>query len=336
MSSLPAVNRQILYAKRPEGMPTLDCFKLESGPIPTIKTGEVLIRNHYLSVDPYIRMRMEAKDSYAPVMQIGEKMVGRTIGQVVQTQDNSLQVGDWVVGRMSWEDVSAAPVKELQKIDPSFKPLSAFLGALGSTGLTAWVGLMAFGKPVTGETVLVSVASGAVGSVVGQLAKLRGCRAVGIAGGARKCEIVVKELGFDACIDYKSPEFEKNLAQAVPGGVDVYFDNVGGPITDYVLTLLNLRARVALCGTVSQYNATELYGIKNYREFFNKRVSLHGFVLSDHRDLWPEATREIQGAYRAGKLKHLETVAEGLENAPQAFIDMLNGANVGKQIVRIV
>lgn len=336
MTSLPSTNRQVIYAKRPTGMPTLDCFMIQQAGIPTIKAGQVLIRNHYLSVDPYIRMRMEAKDSYAPVMKIGEKMVGRTIGQVIESMDDSIKVGDWVVGRLSWEDVSAAAAGELQRIDPSMKPLSAFLGALGSTGLTAWVGLMEFGRPVAGQTVLISAASGAVGSVAGQLAKLRGCRAVGIAGGARKCEIVVKELGFDACVDYKSPDFARALSEALPAGVDVYFDNVGGPITDLVLTMLNLNARVALCGTVSQYNATEPYGIKNYREFFNKRVSLHGFVLSDHRDLWPVATQEIQAAYRAGKLKHLETISEGLESAPQAFIDMLNGANVGKQIVRIV
>ena len=336
MSSLPAINRQILYAKQPTGIPTLDCFRLVEGPIPSIKAGQVLIRNHYLSVDPYIRIRMEAKDSYAPVMKIGEKMVGRTIGEVVESAADGFAPGDWVVGRMSWEDVSAAPASELQHIDPSFLPLSAFLGALGSTGLTAWVGLMEFGKPVAGQTVLVSAASGAVGSMVGQLAKLRGCRAIGIAGGKRKCDIVVNELGFDACIDYKSATFEQDLALAVPEGVDVYFDNVGGSITDFVLTLLKLNARVALCGTVSQYNATDLYGIKNYREFFNKRVSLRGFVLSDHRDLWPTATKEIQAAYKVGKIKHLETVAEGLENAPQAFIDMLNGANVGKQIVRIL
>jgi NADPH-dependent curcumin reductase CurA len=336
MSSLPTVNRQILYAKRPTGIPTLDCFRLESGPIPSITAGQVLVRNHYLSVDPYIRIRMEAKDSYAPVMKIGEKMVGRTIGQVVESASDNFAPGDWVVGRMSWEDVSAAPATELQKIDPSFLPLSAFLGALGSTGLTAWVGLMEFGKPVAGQTVLVSTASGAVGSMVGQLAKLRGCRAVGIAGGQRKCNIVVNELGFDACVDYKSPTFQEDLARAVPEGVDVYFDNVGGSITDFVLTLLKLNARVALCGTVSQYNATEPYGIKNYREFFNKRVTMRGFVLSDHRDLWPTATAEIQAAYKSGRIKHLETVCDGLENAPQAFIDMLNGANVGKQIIRIV
>jgi len=336
MTSLPKVNRQILYAKRPIGTPTIDCFKMVSGPMPTIKAGQILVRNHYLSVDPYIRMRMEEKDSYAPVMKIGEKMVGRTVGQVIQSLDDHVQVGDWVVGRFSWEDFSVALADDVQLIDPNVEPKSAYLGALGSTGLTAWVGLMAFGKPVAGETVVVSAASGAVGSVVGQLAKLHGCRAIGIAGGPLKCEIVVDRLGFDACIDYKSPSFASDLSQISGGSIDVYFDNVGGPITDLVFTLLERNARVALCGTVSQYNSTEPYGLKNYRELFNKRVSLRGFVLSDHRELWPLATEEIQMAYRSGKLQHLETVCDGLENAPQAFIDMLNGANVGKQVVRIV
>ena len=335
MTSLPTQNRHILYVKRPTGTPTLDCFELATEPLAEISTDQVLVRNQYLSVDPYIRMRMEERDSYAPVMKLGQKMVGRTIGQVIKSQSSQVAEGDWVVGRMSWEDFSVANASDLQKLDPSVEPISAYLGTLGSTGITAWLGLVAIGKAQAGETVVISAASGAVGSVAGQLAKLRGCKVVGIAGGPRKCTVVVNELGFDACVDYKDGSFETNLAKAVDQGVDVYFDNVGGPITDCILTLMNLNARIALCGTVSQYNAVEPYGIKNYREFFNKRASLRGFLLSDHRDLWPEAEAEIQAAFRAGKLKHLETVSNGLENAPQAFIDMLNGANVGKQVVRL-
>jgi len=335
MTSLPTLNRHILYVKRPIGTPTLDCFELASEPVDTIGDNQVLVRNCYLSVDPYIRMRMEERDTYAPVMKLGQKMVGRTIGQVVQSRSSSIFEGDWVVGRMSWEDFSVANASELQKLDASVEPISAYLGTLGSTGITAWLGLVEIGQAKTGETVLISAASGAVGSVAGQLAKLRGCHVVGIAGGSRKCEVVVKQLGFDACVDYKDADFESNLAKATASGVDVYFDNVGGPITDYILTRMNLHARIALCGTVSQYNAVQPYGLTNYREFFNKRASLRGFLLSDHKDLWPTAEKEIQAAFRAGKIKHLETVCEGLENAPQAFIDMLNGANVGKQVVKL-
>jgi NADPH-dependent curcumin reductase CurA len=321
---LPATQRQVVYAKRPHGTPTLDCFRLASVPVPVAGEGQVLVRNDVLSVDPYIRMRMEEKDSYAPVMAIGDVFVGRTVGP-----------GDWVVGRLGWQDYSVAAPADLQKIDLAAAPATAYLGALGSTGITAWVGLMAFGRPQPGETVLVSAASGAVGSVVGQLARLHGCRAVGIAGGAAKCALVREAYGFDDCVDYKSSDFEAALARAVPGGVDVYFDNVGGPILDAVLPLLNNFARVPVCGLVSQYNATEPYGMKNMREIFNRRVTMRGFVLSDHRDLWPEATRALAEAYAGGRLHYRETIAEGLENAPQAFIDMLAGANVGKQLVRL-
>ena len=333
--TLPARQRQIIYAKRPQGVPTVDCFQIVQVPVAHTGPGQVLVRNDVLSVDPYIRMRMEEKDSYAPVMAIGDVLVGRTVGQVVESQAAGFAEGDWVVGRLGWQDYSVANPGELQKFDVSLAPATAYLGALGSTGITAWVGLMAFGQPKPGQTVLVSAASGAVGSVVGQLAKLKGCRAVGIAGGASKCKLVKESFGFDDCVDYKSPDFAQSLARAVPDGVDVYFDNVGGPILDAVLPLLNNFARIPLCGLVSQYNETEPYRVKNLREIFNRRVTLRGFVLSDHRDLWPEATRELIEAYRAGRLQYRETIAQGLENAPQAFIDMLAGANVGKQLVRV-
>ncbi|MGA0572260.1 NADP-dependent oxidoreductase [Variovorax sp. VNK109] len=333
--NLPDSQRQIIYAKRPQGVPTVDCFRLIDVPVARPGPGKVLVRNDVLSVDPYIRMRMEEKDSYAPVMAIGDVLVGRTVGQVLESHADGFAEGDWVVGRLGWQDYSVAGPGELQKIDVSLAPQTAYLGALGSTGITAWVGLMAFGKPKAGETVLVSAASGAVGSVVGQIAKLKGCRAVGIAGGASKCALVKDAYGFDDCVDYKSPDFADALARAVPDGVDVYFDNVGGPILDAVLPLLNNFARIPLCGLVSQYNETEPYRVKNLREIFNRRVTMRGFVLSDHRDLWPEATRELIAAYAGGHLKYRETIAEGLENAPQAFIDMLAGANVGKQLVRL-
>ncbi len=332
---LPATQRQIVFARRPLGTPTTDCFRLAEVPVQRPGDGQVLVRNDVLSVDPYIRMRMEEKDSYAPVMAIGDVLVGRTVGQVLESRAHGFAPGDWVVGRLGWQDYSVAAPADLQKVDTDLAPATAYLGALGSTGITAWVGLMAFGRPQAGETVLVSAASGAVGSVVGQLAKIQGCRVVGIAGGAAKCELVRTAYGFDACVDYKAADFAQALAQAVPKGVDVYFDNVGGSILDTVLPLANNFARIPLCGLVSQYNATEPYGMKNLREVFNHRITVRGFVLSDHKDLWPEATRALADAYRAGRLHYRESIAEGLENAPQAFIDMLAGANVGKQLVRL-
>ena len=325
----------IVYAKRPVGEPGLDCFKLVQAPLGELGAQQILVRNDYVSVDPYIRMRMEEKDSYAPVMKIGDIMVGRTIAEVIDSRDAGFRPGDWVVGRLGWQDYSVTTAAELQKLDPAGAPLTAYLGCLGSTGITAWIGLVEFGRPKRGETVLVSAASGAVGSVVGQLAKRRGCRAIGIAGGPAKCKVVVEEFGFDACVDYKAARFADTLRAAVGDGVDIYFDNVGGAILDTVLPLLRQGARIPLCGMVSQYNAVESYGVRNLREIFNRRVTMRGFVISDHRDLWPAATTELEQAYAAGELKSRETIAEGLENAPQAFIDMLKGGNIGKQIVRI-
>jgi NADPH-dependent curcumin reductase CurA len=330
-----ANNRQVLFQARPQGLPGPECFRLVTTPAPQPRDGEVLVHNRFLSVDPYIRMRMEEKDSYAPVMALGEVMVGRTAGEVVASRAEGWRPGDWVVGRLGWQDYSVAKPADLQKIDVQRAPPTAWLGALGSTGVTAWVGLMLFGQPKAGETVLVSAASGAVGSVVGQLARNLGCRAVGIAGGAAKCAQVVAQYGFDACVDYKSPHFEARLAQALPQGADVYFDNVGGPILDAVLPRMNNFGRIPLCGLVSQYNAGEPYGLKNLREVFNRRITLRGFVLSDHREHFAAATQALTEAYAAGRLQHRETIAQGLENAPDAFIAMLQGANFGKQLVRL-
>ncbi|MGP1615387.1 MAG: NADP-dependent oxidoreductase, partial [Pollutimonas bauzanensis] len=320
MTTTANSNRRIIYAKRPTGMPTVDCFQLVTVPMPQPGPGQALVRNDYLSVDPYIRMRMEEKDSYTSVMKVGETLVGRTVGQIVASQIAGFEAGDWVVGRLGWQDYSVAEAADLQKIDIDAAPATAYLGSLGSTGITAWVGLMEFGKPKPGETVLVSAASGAVGSVVGQLARQQGCRVVGIAGGPAKCAVVREEFNFDDCVDYKADTFAADLARAVPQGVDVYFDNVGGPILDAVLPLLNNFARIPLCGLVSQYNATEPYGIRNFRELFNHRVTLRGFVLSDHKDLWPLASKSLAQAYAAGQLKYRETITDGLENAPRAFI----------------
>ena len=335
MATLPTLNRQIVFKARPQGLPTPACFELLTSPVPEPTQGQVLVRNHVLSVDPYIRMRMEAVDSYAPVMRIGDVLVGRTAGQVVASRASGFREGDWVVGRLGWQDFSVAQAGDLQAIDTTLAPASAYLGALGSTGVTAWVGLMLFGQPKPGETVLVSAASGAVGGVVGQLARHLGCRAVGIAGGAAKCAQVKQAYGFDECVDYKAANFNEALRLALPQGVDVYFDNVGGPILDAVLPLVNLFGRIPLCGLVSQYNADQPYGVKHLREVFNRRITLRGFVLSDHRDQFEAANQALLAAYAAGHLKHRETLTHGLENAPQAFIQMLQGAHFGKQLVQI-
>ncbi|MDQ0302950.1 NADP-dependent oxidoreductase [Ancylobacter polymorphus] len=333
--SRPISNRVVTFARRPEGLPDATCFALESRPLPALAEGQVLVENHYLSLDPYIRMRMEAKDSYAPVMALGETMVGRTVGQVIESRDAAIPEGSWVVGRLGWQDYSVGTKADVQFIHPDRAPLSAYLGSLGSTGITAWIGLVHIAGVKEGESVLVSAASGAVGSVVGQLARARGCRVVGIAGGARKCGVVRERFGFDDCVDYKAPDFTERLAQAAGPGFDIYFDNVGGPIFDATLPLMRLFGRIPLCGLVSQYNAAEPYGVRNLREVFNKRLTIRGFVISDHRDVWDMATQELERAYAEGRLVYEETVIDGLENAPDAFIGMLQGGNIGKQLVRI-
>ena len=329
-------NRQVLYAKRPDGMPDESCFRIEASPIGSLGDGEVLVRNHYLSLDPYIRMRMEAEDSYAPVMKIGDIMVGRTVGEIVDTRDPTLPTGTWVVGRLGWQDYSIAKKAELQIVHPDKAPLSAYLGALGSTGITAWIGLMHIAGLQDGERVLISAASGAGGSTAGQLAKFHGCHTVGIAGGAKKCGIVRDRFGLDDCLDYKADDFVEQMNRAGADGYDIYYDNVGGMIFDTALPLMRLNGRIPLCGLVSQYNETEPYGVKNMREVFNKRLTIRGFVISDHRDLFGKAQADLEAAYAAGKLVYEETIHDGLENSPASFIGMLNGGNVGKQLIRIV
>jgi len=328
-------NRQVLYAKQPDGMPDEGCFRIEEQDVPALADGQVLVRNHYLSLDPYIRMRMEAVNSYAPVMKIGDVMVGRTAGEIIDSKEPSLPAGTWGVGRLGWQDYSIATKGELQIVHPEKAPLSAYLGALGSTGTTAWIGLMHIAGLKQGERVLISAASGAVGSTAGQLAKAKGCQVVGIAGGAKKCAIVRERFGLDDCLDYKAPDFLDQMKEAGKDGYDVYYDNVGGMIFDAALPLMRLTGRIPLCGLVSQYNETEPYGVKNMREVFNKRLTIRGFVISDHRDLFDKAQEELEDAYAAGKLVYEETIHDGLEHSPASFIGMLKGGNVGKQLIRI-
>lgn len=303
--------------------------------VPEPKDGEVVVRNHFLSIDPYMRGRMNEGGSYAPPVAIGAVMIGGTVGEVVASKSARFAVGDRVVGALGWQEYGVSEAGGLMKVKGALPP-SVYLGAVGMPGVTAYVGLYDIGEPKAGETVVVSAAAGAVGSVVGQLAKLGGCRAVGIAGGRRKCDYVVSELGFDACVDHRSPTFVEDLRAAVPAGVDVSFENVGGPIMDAVIERLNPFARVPLCGMVSQYNATTAYALKNTPHLLWKRVRMQGFIVSDRMERWPEALADLGAWVGEGKIRYHETITEGLENAPKALFGLLKGENLGKQIVKLV
>ncbi|MDF2697857.1 MAG: putative oxidoreductase YncB [Labilithrix sp.] len=332
---MTTTNTQVRLASRPQGFPEETNFELRREPLPELKDGEVLVQNHFLSLDPYMRGRMNAVKSYAPSVEVGAVMVAGTAGEVVASKSPAFAIGDKVVGSLGWQQYGVAGARALTKVSGKL-PLSAYLGVAGMPGVTAYIGLLDIGEPKSGETVVVSAAAGAVGSVVGQLAKMRGCRAVGIAGGKEKCEHAVSELGFDACIDYRSPDFENALRTAVPNGVDIDFENVGGPIMDLVISLMNPFARVPLCGLVSQYNETEPYALKNVAALLWKRVKMQGFIVSDHMDRWPKALADLEAWVAEGKIRYQETVAHGIENAPQAFLGMLRGKNLGKQIVKLV
>jgi NADPH-dependent curcumin reductase CurA len=330
------LNRQILLVSRPSGLPVEANFKLVETPVPEPAEGQLLVRNHWLSLDPYMRGRMDAVKSYAKYVELGEVMVGGTVGEVVASRHPKFAVGEFVTGALGWQDYALSDGSALRKVDPRQAPLSYYLGVLGMPGVTAWMGLLDIAQPKPDETVVVSAASGAVGSVVGQLAKVKGCRAVGIAGGAKKCEYAVAELGFDACVDYKRGRLHDDLKAAVPGGIDVYFDNVGGETLDAVLRLMNPFSRITICGLISQYSAQEQYGVKNLRSILVNRIRMQGFIVSDRMQLWPQALAELGEHVAAGRIKYRETVATGLENAPRAFIGMLRGDNLGKQLLKLV
>lgn len=329
-------NMQVLLANRPRGWVQESDFRLVESDLPALRDGEVLVKNLYLSLDPYMRGRMNAGKSYAASAELGQVMVGGTVGVIAESKNPAFQVDDAVLGYLGWQQYGITSGQGLQKLPRSGQiPLSAYLGAVGMPGITAWFGLMRIGQPKPGETVVVSAASGAVGSVVGQLAKSRGCRTVGIAGGQRKCDYVVQELGFDACVDYKEGQLAKELAAAAPQGIDIYFDNVGGEILDTVLEQLNAFARIPLCGLISQYNVTEPYRLRNFGLLLTNRVTLQGFIVSEHLEEWPQATQELSTLVVTGALKYRESVAQGLEHAPAAFIGMLKGENLGKQLVKL-
>jgi len=326
--------QRIVLASRPQGEVKADNFRLESVPVPTLKDGEVLVRNHFLSLDPYMRGRMEERKSYADPQPLNQVMIGGTAGEVVESKNSKFAVGDKVVGMLGWAEMGVSDGVLLRKVDTSHIPLSAYLGSVGMPGMTAWYGLTQIMQAKPGETVVVSAASGAVGSVVGQLAKLRGCRAVGIAGGPDKCAYVVNELGFNACVDYKAGNLAADLAAATPDGVDALFENVGGEVFDAVLERMNPFGRIALCGLISGYNGESL-SLQNVRQFLTMRLSMRGFIVSEHMELWPQGLTELGSLVASGKLKFRESIAQGLPAAPDAFMGLLKGKNFGKQLVKM-
>ena len=321
-------NQRIVLASRPEGWVTPQNFRLEKAPLPQPADGEVLVKNLWLSLDPYMRGRISAAKSYVKGVDIGEVMVGQTVGEVMESKHPTLKTGDHVLTQLGWQLYGAT--KEATRIDGSRAPLSYYLGLLGMPGMTAYFGLKELGQPKPGETVLVSAASGAVGSVVGQLAKLWGCRAIGIAGGHEKCDYVTRELGFDACLDYKAGPLREQLEPT-----DVYFDNVGGEILDLALARMKLFGRIVVCGMISDYNATEPYRVKNLRAVLVNRLKMQGMIVFDWKDRYGEALKALGGYYAGGKLKTRESVVDGLENAPQGLVSLLKGGNFGKQLVKL-
>ena len=335
-------NQQIHLVSRPTGEASVANFKLVEAEVPELKDGQVLVRHHFMSLDPYMRGRMNDAKSYAVPQPLNVVMQGGTVGEVIASKNTGYAVGDHVVGFGGWQQFSVVDANVpgvLRKVDDSTIPLSAYLGVVGMPGVTAWYGLTQICKPAAGKTIAVSAASGAVGSAVGQLAKARGCRVVGIAGGADKCGYVVNELGFDACIDYKAHGDPKSLHEAVkeatPEGVDGYFENVGGAVLDAVLPRMNAFGRIAVCGMISGYDG-EPIPIKQPQLLLMSRLTLEGFIVSEHMEIWPEALKELGTMVAAAKLKYRESVAQGLAAAPEAFLGLLKGKNFGKQVVKLV
>jgi NADPH-dependent curcumin reductase CurA len=329
------LNTQILMKRHPQGMVIEDDFETVRQPLPALEPGQALVRNKFLSLDPYMRPRMDPIRSYVAPLRPGDLMPGATVGEVVDSRTEQLPQGTLVAAAAGWQTYGVVTPGTARVLDAKMSQPSAALSVLGMTGVTAHYGLLALAKPKAGETVVVTAASGAVGGVAGQIAKLKGCRVVGIAGGPDKCRFVVDELGFDACVDYRAPDFLQQLEQVTPNYVDVLFENVGGPVLDAVLQRIADHARIALCGNISQYNEKEPYGIKGLRQLLMHRVTVHGFVIADHREYWPVALADLSQWLQQGKLKFKEDVSVGLTSAPAAFMRMLTGKNFGKQIVSI-
>ncbi|MBY6044059.1 NADP-dependent oxidoreductase [Phaeobacter italicus] len=334
-------NRQFVLAERPKGEPTDNTLRLETTEVPTPGKGQMLLRNEYLSLDPYMRGRMSSAPSYAPPVEIGEVMVGGTVAQVVSSDVEGYEAGDWVVAFGGWQDYTLSDGTGVINMGKSPQNPSWALGVLGMPGLTAWAGLTQIGQPKEGETLVVAGASGPVGATVGQIGKILGLRVVGIAGGSEKCQHVVDTLGFDACIDYKADSFADDLAKAVPDGIDIYFENVGGAVFDAVMPLLNPSARIPLCGLISQYNATALPegpDRMNYLmgQLLRKRITMRGFIVfDDFGHLYPEFAKQMTGWVQEGKVKYREEMIEGLEQAPAAFVGLLRGEAFGKRVIHL-
>ena len=336
------INKQVHLVSRPQGEASADNFRVVDAQVPALGDGQVLVRHHFLSLDPYMRGRMNDSKSYAAPQPLNATMIGGTVGEVVESRHPGFKAGDKVVGMGGWQQYAAVDANQpgmLRKVDATHIPLSAYLGPVGMPGVTAWYGLMKICEPKAGETVVVSAASGAVGGVVGQLAKARGCRAVGIAGGPDKCRFVVEELGFDACVDYKLHKDLKSLSTALkdacPDGIDGYFENVGGMILDAVMLHMNAFGRMAFCGMISGYNG-EPIPMTYPQMILQSRLKLQGFIVGEHMEVWPEALKELGTMVASGKLKYRESVAQGIEAAPEAFLGLLKGRNFGKQLVKLI
>ncbi|AFU46369.1 alcohol dehydrogenase [Acidovorax sp. KKS102] len=335
-------NQQIVLDNRPQGEAVASNFKLVATDTPPLQDGQVLVRHHYLSLDPYMRGRMNESKSYAASQALGEVMIGGTVGEVAESKHPKYAVGDKVVGMGGWQEYSVVNADQpgaLRKVDTTHVPLSHYLGAVGMPGVTAWYGLVKIIAPKEGDTVVVSAATGAVGSAFAALAKARGCRAVGIAGGADKCKYAVEELGFDACIDYKQHSdvkaMSKALKEACPNGIDGYFENVGGWIMDAVMLRMNAFSRIALCGMIAGYDGAPL-PMANPALMLINRMKVEGFIVSEHMEVWPDALKELGTLVGTGKLRPRETIAQGIAAAPEAFLGLLKGKNFGKQLVKLI
>ncbi|MEV6560622.1 NADP-dependent oxidoreductase [Nocardia sp. NPDC051756] len=332
---------RIVLASRPEGAPTAANFRTETAELPPLDEGQVLLRTLYLSLDPYMRGRMSTAESYAKPIEIGEVMVGGTVAEVVDSRASGFAKGDVVLGYSGWQTHDVADASYLRKLDPEIAPVSTALGVLGMPGFTAYSGLLKIGQPKAGETVVVAAATGPVGSAVGQIAKVKGARAVGIAGGPKKCAYLIDEFGFDAAIDHRAPDFAEQLKAAVPDGIDVYFENVAGAVAEAVYPLLNTYARVPVCGLIANYNSTgDTDGPDQLPAFYGriliKSLTIRGFIQTEFvRELYPDFLRDMAGWVADGSVNYLEDVTEGLDHAPDAFFGMLEGRNFGKVVVKV-
>ncbi|WP_174769912.1 NADP-dependent oxidoreductase [Paraburkholderia hayleyella] len=331
----PLMNRQVLLVSRPQGAVAPDNFKQVETPLPPLGEGQFRVRNHFLSLDPYMRGRMNDGKSYAAPQPLNEVMIGGTVGEVVESRHPRFTPGTQVIGHFGWQEWGTSDGTGVQAVPNPQVPLSAWLGAAGMPGVTAWYGLNRIIAPQSGQTVVVSAASGAVGSVVGQLAKRAGCRAVGIAGGAEKCRYVVETLGFDACVDYKAGHLQQDLKAATPEGIDGHFENVGGEVLDAVLSQMNAFGRIALCGMIAGYDGQPV-PLRQPALILTQRLKLEGFIVTEHLDLWPQAQTLLAELIVQKQLHYRESVVQGLENAPEALIGLLKGQNFGKQLVRLI